>query len=120
MAAPIERRARFPRIRARPRLFDDLLSLTLSIDHMENAATGNCGISRLPAKPFAVTLNPQQNNLGGSWSVDGRHPRPFSRSLNSQGQLELTLNAGRGQAPQLHHQRDRYDFRQPHGNRREL
>jgi len=80
-------------------IFGEPLSLTLNIDQTENAASGNCSISGLPAKPFAVTLNQQQGNLGGSWSVDGRHPRPFSGSLNALGQLQLTLNAGAGKHP---------------------
>jgi hypothetical protein len=80
-------------------IFGQPISLALNIDQAENAATGDCSISGLPAKPFAITLSRQQGNLSGTWSVDGKHPRPFSGSLNSPGELALTLKAGAGKHP---------------------
>jgi hypothetical protein len=80
-------------------IFGEPLSIVINIDQGEDAVTGSCTIGGLPSTPFAVAFSQQQGNLGGTWSVDGRHPRPFSGSLNSQGGLELTLNAGAGKHP---------------------
>jgi hypothetical protein len=74
-------------------------SIVLDIAQGDNAASGSCSVGGLPATPFEVAFNQQQGNLSGTWSVDGKHPRPFSGSLTRQGRLELTLNAGAGKHP---------------------
>jgi hypothetical protein len=74
------------------------LGIQISIAQAESSATGSCSISGEPTS-FAVAFSQQNGNLGGTWSVEDKHPRPFSGSLNSSGNLELTLNAGAGKHP---------------------
>jgi hypothetical protein len=80
-------------------IFGEPASIVINVSHGEDTANGMCSINGLPATPFAIEFSRQQGNLSGTWSVDDRHPRPFSGSFNSQGQLELTLNAGAGKHP---------------------
>jgi hypothetical protein len=80
-------------------IFGEPASIVVNISHGKDSATGICNINGLPATPFAVAFSQQQGNLSGTWSVEDRHPRPFSGSLSSKGQLELTLNAGAGKHP---------------------
>jgi hypothetical protein len=80
-------------------IFGEPASIVINVSHGEDTATGMCSINGLPAAPFAVAFSRRQGNLSGTWSVDDRHPRPFSGSFNSKGQLELTLNAGAGKHP---------------------
>ena len=75
------------------------LRLAINIEQAENAVTGSCSVSGLPASAFAITLSQQRGSLSGSYSVDGKRPRPFSGWLNPQGDLELTLYAGAGKHP---------------------
>jgi hypothetical protein len=74
-------------------------SIVLDIAQGGNSASGSCSVSGLPDTPFAVVFSQQEGKLSGTWSVDGKHPRPFSGSLTQQGRLELTLNAGAGKHP---------------------
>jgi hypothetical protein len=74
-------------------------NIVIDIAQGDNAASGSCSVGGLPATPFEVAFNQQQGNLSGTWSVDGKHPRPFSGSLTQQGRLDLTLNVGAGKHP---------------------
>jgi hypothetical protein len=75
------------------------ISLALSIDQGGNSVTGACSLGDYPPNSFDITIEQEHGNVSGTWSVDGKHPRPFIASLNNNGDIRLTLNAGAGKHP---------------------